>query len=111
MDQAAQRPLHLLDRRPGSARSIALSIVICARTANNINHGVGSATDLDSTLTSLTGLYIAQVAIGVLGVLTISSEYSTGMIRATLTAVPQRRAMLAAKGLVFAAATLSRARS
>jgi ABC-type transport system involved in multi-copper enzyme maturation permease subunit len=86
--------------------SIALSIVISARTANNISHGVVSATDLDSTLTSLTGLYIAQVAIGALGVLTISSEYSTGMIRATLTAVPQRRAMLAAKGLVFAAATL-----
>jgi ABC-2 type transport system permease protein len=86
--------------------SVALGIVICARTAYNINHGVLSADGLDATLTSLNGLYIAQVAIGTLGVLTISSEYSTGMIRATLTAVPQRRAMLAAKGLVFAAATL-----
>jgi hypothetical protein len=86
--------------------SVALGIVICARTAYNINRGDQSRAGFDPTLTSLNGLYIAQVAIGVLGVLTISSEYGTGMIRATLTAVPQRRAMLAAKGLVFAAATL-----
>ncbi|MDP9221263.1 MAG: ABC transporter permease [Actinomycetota bacterium] len=86
--------------------SVALGIVICARTAGNINRGVQSAQGLDATLLSLNGLYIAQVAIGALGVLTITSEYSTGMIKATLTAVPQRRAMLAAKGLVFAAATL-----
>ena len=86
--------------------AIALGIVICARTAYNINHGQQSLDGFDPTLTSLNGLYVAQVAIGVLGVLTISSEYGTGLIRATLTAVPQRRAVLAAKGLVFAAATL-----
>jgi len=68
---------------------IALAILICARTAYNINHGVQSADGLDSTLTSLNGVYVAQVAIGALGVLTISCEYSTGMIRATLTAVPR----------------------
>jgi ABC-2 type transport system permease protein len=86
--------------------AIALGAVVCARTAYNINRAAETADGLDSTLTSLNGLYIAQVAIGALGVLTISSEYSTGMIRATLAAVPQRRVMLAAKGLVFAAATL-----
>ena len=111
VDQAAQRPLHLLDRRIAVLATIALSIIICARTAYNISHGVDSADDLDATLTSLNGLYLAQVAIGTLGVLTISSEYGTGMIRATLTAVPQRRAMLAAKGLVFAAGTLHRRRA
>ena len=42
-------------------------------------------------------MYLAQIAIGTLGVLVISSEYGTGMIRATLSAVPQRRAVLAAK--------------
>ena len=87
--------------------SIALSVIVCARTAYNINHGQQSLDGFDPTLTSLDGLYIAQVAIGVLGVLTISGEYSTGMIRASLAAVPQRRAMLAAKGLVFAAVTLT----
>jgi ABC-2 type transport system permease protein len=86
--------------------SIALSVIICARTAYNIKHGHQSLDGLDPTLTSLDGLYIAQVALGALGVLTISSEYGTGMIRATLAAVPQRKVMLAAKGLVFAAALL-----
>jgi ABC-2 type transport system permease protein len=37
--------------------------------------------------------------------LVISSEYGTGMIRATMTAVPQRRVVLVAKGIVFAACT------
>ncbi len=86
--------------------SIGLGIVICARTAYNINHGQQDPRGLDATLTSLNGLYIAQVAVGILGVLTISSEFGTGMIRATLCAVPQRRTMLAAKGVVFALATL-----
>ncbi len=51
---------------------------------------------------SLQGLLLAQLAIGALGVLTISGEYATGMIRTTLTAVPQRRALLAIKGAVYA---------
>jgi hypothetical protein len=54
-------------------------------------------------MTGLTGFFLVQVAVGALGVLTISSEYGTGMIRATFGAVPQRRTLLAAKGLVFAA--------
>src|ERR1035438_645084 len=40
--------------------------------------------------TSLNGMLFAQLAIGVLGVLLISGEYSTGMIRASLTVVPKR---------------------
>jgi ABC-type transport system involved in multi-copper enzyme maturation permease subunit len=50
---------------------------------------------------SLNGIQLAQLAIGVLGVLLISSEYTTGLIRSTLAAVPQRRTVLAAKALVF----------
>jgi ABC-2 type transport system permease protein len=57
---------------------------------------------IDSTRVSLGGMHLSQVAIGLLGVLVITSEYGTGMIRATLAAVPQRRLMLAAKTLVFA---------
>ncbi len=52
---------------------------------------------------SLNGVFLAQLAIGVLGVLVITSEFSTGMIRATFAALPQRRVVLAAKGAVFAA--------
>jgi ABC-2 type transport system permease protein len=49
-----------------------------------------------------TGLSFGQLAICVLGVLVISAEYSTGVIRASLLAVPRRLPMLTAKVLVFA---------
>lgn len=55
---------------------------------------------------SLNGIQLAQLAIGVLGVLLITSEYATGLIRATFGAVPQRRTVMAAKALVFTAATI-----
>lgn len=60
----------------------------------------------DPTQLSLGGVNLAQIAIGVLGVLIITSEYGTGMIRATLAAVPGRRVMLAAKAVVFAVTAL-----
>jgi ABC-2 type transport system permease protein len=55
------------------------------------------------TAASLRGVLIAQLAIGVLGVLMITGEYSTGMIRATLGAAPTRLPVLWAKTLVFGA--------
>jgi hypothetical protein len=61
---------------------------------------------IDSTRVSLGGLHLSQVAFGVLGVLVITTEYGTGMIRATLAAVPQRRLMLTAKTTVFAVIAL-----
>jgi hypothetical protein len=62
--------------------------------------------DLDAIRLSLGGMHLSQIAVGVLGVLVITSEYSTGMIRATFSAVPQRRVVLAAKTAVFAATAL-----
>jgi ABC-2 type transport system permease protein len=58
-------------------------------TFNSIDAGVG-------------GWHLAQLGIGVLGVLIISGEYSTGMIRSSLMAVPRRLPVLAAKVLVYA---------
>ncbi len=52
---------------------------------------------------SLAGVGFAQLAIGVLGVLVITAEYSTGMIRATFSAVPKRLPVLWGKALVFGA--------
>ena len=52
--------------------------------------------------TSLSGVMFAVVAFGVLGVLVTSGEYSTGMIRSSLTAVPRRLPVLWAKLAVFA---------
>jgi len=54
---------------------------------------------------ALIGSQIAQLAIGILGVLVITAEYSTGMIRATFTAVPKRLPVLWAKAIVFAVVT------
>ena len=48
------------------------------------------------------GFQLSQLTICVLGVLVITSEYATGMIRASLLAVPRRVPMLAAKSVVFA---------
>ncbi|MFC4049653.1 ABC transporter permease [Actinomadura syzygii] len=48
------------------------------------------------------GFFLSQLTVCVLGVLVIASEYSTGMIRASLLAVPRRLPMLWAKALVFA---------
>jgi ABC-2 type transport system permease protein len=55
----------------------------------------------DPTQQSLTGLYISQLIMGVLGVLVITSEYSTGMIRTTLSTMPHRGTLIAAKAVVF----------
>jgi hypothetical protein len=56
---------------------------------------------------SFTGLVLAQLAFGVLGILVISSEYTTGLIRTTFAAVPRRRTVVAAKAAVTAAVSLA----
>lgn len=66
----------------------------------------------DTTKTSLTGVMLGQAIIAVLAVLMISTEYSTGMIHATIAAMPRRLVMLAAKAinlsvLVLAAGAVS----
>jgi ABC-2 type transport system permease protein len=57
--------------------------------------------------TSLNGVYFAVVAFGVLGVLLTGGEYSTGMIRSSLTAVPRRLPVLWGKAAVFAGSIFS----
>lgn len=61
---------------------------------------------LDAVRVSLGGIHLSQIAFGVLGALVITSEYDSGVIRASLSAVPQRRLMLAAKAMVFAVIAL-----
>ncbi len=55
----------------------------------------------DPLLYSLAGINLAQLSIGVLGVLVMTSEYATGGISVTLCATPQRRLLLAAKVVTF----------
>jgi hypothetical protein len=60
----------------------------------------------DPTNDGFAGLAIGQLALGVLGALVITSEFSSGMIRATFAAVPRRPLLLAAKAVVLGAVTL-----
>jgi len=55
----------------------------------------------DVTKLSLTGIYLGQAVIAVFAVLVVSNEYSTGMIRITLTAMPRRLMVLAAKATIL----------
>jgi ABC-2 type transport system permease protein len=59
----------------------------------------------DSIDVGVGGYHLAQLAVGVLGVLVISGEYSTGMIRSSLMAVPKRLPVLWAKLGAFCAVT------
>jgi ABC-2 type transport system permease protein len=56
----------------------------------------------DPTAWSLGGVYLTELLIGVVGTLVITSEYSTGMIRTSLTALPRRDLLVAAKVVVLA---------
>jgi len=71
-------------------------------TAITANQPGGLDPGQTATSTSLTGTFFAQLAIGVLAVLLITGEYSTGMIRSSLTVVPRRLPMLFGKLAVFA---------
>lgn len=62
-----------------------------------------SKIEFDPTFTSFAGMGLGQLALIVFGVLVVSNEYSTGMIRASLAAVPQRGTFLFSKIAVAAA--------
>jgi ABC-2 type transport system permease protein len=65
------------------------------------------APSYDPTQSAFGGLAVAQLVIGILGALTISSEFSSGSIRATFAAVPRRGRVLATKAAVLAGVTLA----
>jgi ABC-2 type transport system permease protein len=76
-----------------------LTTLVCALAAEDIASGAAG----ESPGSFVTwGMMIAQVTAVVLGALMVTAEYGTGMIRATLAAIPRRGSVLAAKGLVLA---------
>jgi ABC-type transport system involved in multi-copper enzyme maturation permease subunit len=77
-----------------------------AAVSNWSQESAARKASFDPVGTVLTGYQFAQLAVGVLGVLVISSEYSSGMIRATLAAVPKRLPVLWGKAAVFTVVTL-----
>jgi ABC-2 type transport system permease protein len=60
----------------------------------------------DATSDGFTGMALGQLVVGVMGVLMMTSEYSSGAIRSTLAAIPDRRMLLAAKALVLGVSAL-----
>ncbi len=87
--------------------TIGIGALFSAVTANQYHtFSAADRASFNPVTTSLNGILFSQLAIGVLGVLLISGEYSTGMIRSSLTAVPRRlpvlRAKLGFRGVAFA---------
>ena len=80
---------------------LGIGISALATIETRIHWTAANAPGFDPTGTSLIGVFFGQLTIGVLGVLVMSSEYSSGTIRATFAAAPRRRFVLAAKALVF----------
>jgi ABC-2 type transport system permease protein len=75
-----------------------MTALVCATSADALASGEAG----ESPASFITwGLFIAQITALVLGTLVVTSEYGTGMIRATLAATPQRGAVLAAKAVVL----------
>jgi len=70
-------------------------------------HGAAAIAAFDPAAVSLAGVQLAQIAAGVLGVLLITSEYATGLIRTTLAAVPRRLPVLWAKAAMLSVATIA----
>ena len=83
--------------------AVAVVAMIGYGAINTASHTGPQPANFDPVLTSLSGILVAQLAIAVLGVLVITSEYSTGMIRATFAAAPQRHLVIAAKAGAFGA--------
>jgi ABC-2 type transport system permease protein len=82
------------------------AIVTSAQAARWSGRTLAERLTFDPTRSSLAGLLFAQLAVGVLGVLVVSAEYSTGTIRATFSAVPRRPLVLMAKVALFGAVAL-----
>lgn len=77
----------------------ALVVGVGLLSAVGLNGGEYTGVPLLSS--GLFGLMLGQICVITLGVLVVTSEYGTGMIRTTLTACPQRGRVLAAKALIF----------
>ena len=92
-----------------AAAALTITVGVAADAASTCG-SVGC--QADPTKLSLTGVQVGQAVVAIIAVLAICNEYSTGMIRVTLTATPRRWSVLAAKaslvgGLALAAGTLA----
>jgi ABC-2 type transport system permease protein len=85
---------------------IALTVTVGALTAAS-SKCASSGCGGDPARISLAGVYLGQAVVAVMAVLLIGNEYSTGMIRVTLTATPGRTRVLATKAAILAGLVLA----
>jgi hypothetical protein len=93
-----------------SLRSTWWALAVTVAGAVGIAATVGVNTKdagADLTNNALAGISLGLLVVGVLGVLVMTGEYSSGMIRATLAAIPNRPLVLAAKAAVFGVVALA----
>jgi len=88
-----------------------LTAGVSAAAAASTRCASGAVCRVDTVKISLTGVDLGQAVVAILAVLAVTGEYSTGMIRVTLAAMPRRTTVLAAKtavvtGLVLVAGTI-----
>ena len=92
--------------------TIAVTVALSAAVTSVLTCGAAGCGGQDATKLSLTGVELGQALVAILAAGAISGEYGTGMIRTTLTAMPHRATVLAAKavtltGVVTAAGTIA----
>jgi ABC-type transport system involved in multi-copper enzyme maturation permease subunit len=91
--------------------TVAGALLVTALSAAHVSRlggpkGAGNFGDFDPTNRALTGIALASLTLGVLGVLTISGEYGSGTMRSSLSAIPRRSTFIAAKVSVMALLSL-----
>ncbi|MFJ3624072.1 ABC transporter permease subunit [Streptomyces iakyrus] len=93
-------------------RSTWITLAVTSLLTAAMGAGLGAAYDgsgeggMDPVMFALLGTQFATINLGVLGILATAGEYSTGQIRATMTAVPRRLPVLWSKAAVLAAVVL-----
>ena len=91
-----------------AAGMIGLAVLSLATYSSHYPHmSAADRASFDPTENSFVGLAIGQLIMATFGALAITSEFSSGMIRATLAAVPNRPLLLAAKAAVVGAVALA----
>jgi ABC-2 type transport system permease protein len=79
--------------------TVVATVAVGAVTSSAVSYNAGP--DQDPVKLGLTGVYLGQAVVACLAVLMISGEYASGMIRTTLTAIPRRLTVLAAKATLL----------
>lgn len=95
---------------PSTAWSLAAAVVLVVAfsamySTLRVTRPPADPAAFDATAVALAGVSLAQIAVGVLGVLLVTGEYATGLIRTSVTAVPTRLPLLWGKSVAFGLVT------